>query len=610
MSATVARWLLGAVLVPCVLGSALGNELTATVSADAVTMADTVQLTVSLERDGNAALDSYRPPSAPDFEVIRAVDGAQQLSWTIVNGRQSVRMVDEHVYLLKPRKKGALVIGPAIAKLGSLELKSKPITVRVSGIPKNMISIGANGQVVQPIAPPTSMKSDVDIHLEASVDKPKVYVGEQVNASWRLWAATDIQRYRSLADPKTDYFWSEDITPQQKSWERQSVRGRDYQVMLLVERALFPLKAGKLTVTPLKAEVTTMQSLFSPRASDQTQSNALEIDVRSLPSDGKPPNFPSTNVGHFEVKAAVDRTHVAAGDAVTLKITVTGAGNVHGARISKLFDKGDGPDGWRAYEPTTKETIDRGTVVQGSKVITYLMTPQRGGRLTIPGVELLYFDPTTARYEVSRTGPLEVEVEGDPKGVQTSAAGTPGENVLSRQIRPIHNRASLSARIAELLFERPRLRVIVLLAPPLIWLLVLFIDGLRRRLAKDTPRSRRRRARANARRRLRVAEYNIKAGRPPAFFAECARAIYEHLEFRLGAKVESFTLDGLRVHLAQRGFSKETAEAICRELENCDFARFAPSASGPGEMRAALRRARTLLGFIENERLTAIAEVA
>jgi hypothetical protein len=36
-----------------------------------------------------------------------------------------------------------------------------------------------------------------------------------------------------------------------------------------------------------------------------------------------------------------------------------------------------------------------------------------------------------------------------------------------------------------------------------------------------------------------------------------------------------------------------------RELENCDFARFAPSASGPGEMRAALRRVRNLLGWIE-----------
>jgi hypothetical protein len=75
--------------------------------------------------------------------------------------------------------------------------------------------------------------------------------------------------------------------------------------------------------------------------------------------------------------------------------------------------------------------------------------------------------------------------------------------------------------------------------------------------------------------------------------------LYEHLEYRLGSKVEAFTLGELRQHLTSRGFDKPTADAVVQELENCDFARFAPSASGPGEMRAALRRVRTLLAQIE-----------
>jgi hypothetical protein len=108
--------------------------------------------------------------------------------------------------------------------------------------------------------------------------------------------------------------------------------------------------------------------------------------------------------------------------------------------------------------------------------------------------------------------------------------------------------------------------------------------------------------RRSARHRLRVAEYHIKASRPSAFFGECARVIYEHLEYRVGAKVEALTLAELRAHLESRGFPKETAEAVVKELENCDFARFAPSASGPGEMRAALRRVRLLLGMIEKAR--------
>jgi hypothetical protein len=150
----------------------------------------------------------------------------------------------------------------------------------------------------------------------------------------------------------------------------------------------------------------------------------------------------------------------------------------------------------------------------------------------------------------------------------------------------------------------------MLAAPPGAWLLVLVGDALRRRLARETAGSKRRRARRSARRRLRVAEYHIKAQRPSAFFGECARVIYEHLEYRLGAKVEALTLGELRVHLTKHGFDKETAEAVVKELENCDFARFAPSASGPGEMRAALRRVRTLLGWIEKVRPSTEKEAA
>ena len=78
----------------------------------------------------------------------------------------------------------------------------------------------------------------------------------------------------------------------------------------------------------------------------------------------------------------------------------------------------------------------------------------------------------------------------------------------------------------------------------------------------------------------------------------------------LGTKAEAYTLDQLRALLVERGFAKDTAEAIVKELENCDFARFAPSASGPGEMKAAARRVRTLLGFIEREKLAGDKEAA
>jgi hypothetical protein len=193
--------------------------------------------------------------------------------------------------------------------------------------------------------------------------------------------------------------------------------------------------------------------------------------------------------------------------------------------------------------------------------------------------------------------------------VTAAPTAAPQENVLENQIRPIRNRSKVHSSVGERLL-RGRIAAVMLAAPPGAWLLVLVGDALRRSLARETAGSKRRRARRSARRRLRVAEYHIKAQRPSAFFGECARVIYEHLEYRLGAKVEALTLGELREHLLKHGFDKETAEACVKELENCDFARFAPSASGPGEMRAALRRVRTLLGWIEKTRPVTEKEAA
>jgi hypothetical protein len=374
------------------------------------------------------------------------------------------------------------------------------------------------------------------------------------------------------------------------------IKGQEYAVALILKKALFPLRAGKLTITPLEAEATTLQSAFYAGASAVRRSPPITVEVLPLPAQGRPPGFDAHNVGQLQLEASVDRARVKAGEAVTLKVLVRGTGNLRSVKPPRVD-----VDGFKVYEPTTRENIERGDVIRGDKTFTYLLMPLRGGALTIPALELPYFDPKQAKYDVARAAPIALTVEGDPTKVGAQSGAEPHENVLGAQLRPIRNRTHAGSRISERVW-RGRLRWLLLLTPPTAWVLVLVVDGLRRRLTRETARSKRRRARRTARKRLRAAEYHIKAGRPSAFFTECARVIYEHLEYRLGQKVEALTLAELRTHLESRGFEKETVEAIVKELESCDFSRFAPSASGPGEMRAALRRTRTLLGWIEKAR--------
>jgi hypothetical protein len=576
-----------------------GVKFEARVAMENLTLDQNIELTVTLERDGNQVFESYRPPQPPlDLELMHT-GTSQQMQMSFVNGRQAMRVVEEHQYLYRAKKKGSFTIGPASVKVAGQTLSTRPITVHIAPVPKNAVSTVAPPgtpavQGAQP--PPDTLKGDEDLYVDARLDKPKVYVGEQVTASWRLYTRSDILKYRSLTEPKHEDFWSEDlfVPTGHLAWDRQVVKGNEYAVAMLLKKALFPLKAGKLTITALESEATTLQSAFYANASATRRSVPLTVEVMPLPAEGRPPGFDPVNVGQYDLVGQIDRTSVKAGEALTFRVTVKGIGNVRNVKLPRL----DKLDGFKAYEPTTKESLEKGDLVRGEKTYTYLLMPLRGGSLTLPAIEMPYFDPTAGRYAVAKTQPVTITVEGDPTKVDTASSAPTQDNVLGPQIRPIRNKDKVRSGAGETLW-RGRFWWIVLVAPPGLWLLTLIVDAIRRRLSRETAGSKRRRARRSARRRLRVAEYHIKAQRPSAFFGECARVIYEHLEYRLGHKVEALTLGELRGHLETHGFSKETSEACVRELENCDFARFAPSASGPGEMRAALRRVRNLLGWIE-----------
>jgi hypothetical protein len=573
-----------------------GIRFEATVPSENITLDQTVELTISLERDGAQAFEAYRAPSAPDFELLHS-GTSEQMQWQTINGRQSVRVIEQHAYVLRPRKKGAFTIGPATVRIGGQEVRTRSITIHVAPIPKNAISLNPPTPAQPLLSAPESLRADDEVFVDATLDKSKVYVGQQVTATWRLYTLSELLRYRSLADPKHEDFWGENlIAPSAHiAWDRQLVRGREYSVAMLFKKALFPLKSGTLSITPLEVEATTLQSAFFVGASATKKSRALTVEVLPLPAAGRPVDFSASNVGSYSLRSEVDRKVVKAGEAVSWKITLSGTGNLHNAKLARP----EGLDAFKVYEPTIKEDLGREDTIKGEKSYTYLLMPQKGGKLALPAVQLAYFDPVVGKYEVAKAAPIELTVEGDPAAMQNAQNAPSQDNVLDRQVRPIRNRASVHSRIGERLWRGPSLVAVLLAAPPLLWLMVLAGDALRRRLSRDTPGARRRRARRGARKRLRKAEYHIKAQRPPAFFGECARVLYEHLEYRLGAKVEALTLSELRAHLESRGFSKETAEGVVKELENCDFARFAPSASGPGEMRAALRRVRTLLGWIE-----------
>jgi hypothetical protein len=246
--------------------------------------------------------------------------------------------------------------------------------------------------------------------------------------------------------------------------------------------------------------------------------------------------------------------------------------------------------------------------VRGERKFAYVLSPQKGGQLPVGPIEIAYFNTETGRYDTARTDLLSVKVVGDPSKLGGGSADT-ADNVITREIRPPRELAAVSPRFFDD-FHRSRLFLVALLFPGAAFLGVVLVDVVRERLHRETPRARLRRARGRARKRQRMAEVHIRGNRPRKFFDEMARMMYEHIEERIGQPVAALTRDQLRVLLVERGFPADLVNDLIGELEKCDFARFAPSAAGPGEMKSALRRAQELLRAIEKVRPAVAEEVS
>ena len=64
-----------------------------------------------------------------------------------------------------------------------------------------------------------------------------------------------------------------------------------------MKKALFPLHAGRLSITPMEAQLSRVDFFGTAVRSQRVTSSPVEIEVLPLPKDGQPPGFDPANVG-------------------------------------------------------------------------------------------------------------------------------------------------------------------------------------------------------------------------------------------------------------------------------------------------------------------------
>ena len=116
-------------------------------------------------------------------------------------------------------------------------------------------------------------------------------------------------------------------------------------------------------------------------------SQPATINVKPLPS-GKPASF-SGAVGDFTMTADINTDHVKANEAVTIKVKISGNGNLKLVKNPEVAF----PNDFDIYDPKVESDTKTTTAgVSGSKTIEYMAIPRYNGNFEIPAIQFSYFD--------------------------------------------------------------------------------------------------------------------------------------------------------------------------------------------------------------------------
>ena len=289
-----------------------------------------------------------------------------------------------------------------------------------------------------------------EIFLRAEAEPARPYAGQQVTYTLYLFTQVDVRSVNPEELPTFEGFWKEDI-PQPDQLAPQMVMrdGKQFGRVVLLQRALFPRRAGRHEIDPMVATLVALIPDSSPFGSlmphsqeIRRSSNRVVIDVQELPPP--PPGFQGA-VGRLRLNASLEPNHLEVGDATTLTLRLDGSGHLQGIPAPQLPEI----PGVRVFPPQQQSAESlSGEELRGERTWSFVLVPEKPGSWQLPAIEVPYFDPRRGRYEVARTTALPLEVRGatqhaDDNGqtidlhpIRTAALPAVGGSIGSTHLAP------------------------------------------------------------------------------------------------------------------------------------------------------------------------------
>lgn len=551
-----------------------------------VVMGTTFQLSFSINTMADP--NDLRLPDLVNFEILAGPFTAS--SQQIVNGQYSSSIA--FTYTLQPKKVGTYTIGPASITASKQRYTSNGLSIKVLPADKNAKPQQQGGGAESQGGGETTSAtiSGQDVFLHANITKTKVFEQEAFLVTYKLYSLPDVLGVEDFKLPEFKGFVMQkiDLPPDQHP-QLENYNGRNYTTYTLYQVLLFPQRSGVYNIEKAvgtfgfrlrnQRKVRSIFDDFFDTYQDvkkSVSSPSLHVDVMPLPIAGKPASFSGT-VGDFRLNAQIDKTSLKTNESVTVKITISGTGNLKLINTLPLKFPAD----FEAYEPKVDNNYKTSAAgVTGTKTMEYLAIPRQPGDFVIAPVSFSFFDVATRTYKTISTPEYKIHVD---KGSGTSTTVvdnyTQKENikVLNQDIRYIntdHFKLSLqpSFLIKDFIFW---LFYII----PLLFAIALFF--LFRKQARDNANIalvRNRKANKMALKRLKQASVYMKEQKKEPFYDEVLKACWGYMSYKLYIPVADLTKDKIQSELVAHSVD-ETLINRCMELLNtCEFARYAPAA--------------------------------
>ncbi len=507
-----ARLALG-ILCTFMTGAVLAASYQIGTQPNPVTVGQTAQLVItSTEEQGLIA----QLPRTAGINWLNNGVPSTNTSIQIINGRRTGSFRTE--YLFEATKEGEIILPDFTIVMGGKSFVTKGYKIR---------AIPYDGSALSEL-----INLAVTFNGESQLPA-RLVVGQLVELNIRLFIDERLQLVADNRHPDSftlvsNYFPRIDLENvvwrdyEQNQHSRRFLFENERKVQLgnksfrLFEytAAFYPLKSGKLEGAILHAvpylvngQGDTILGFF--RGHQQVRKHPLRIPIGPVDVQAQPP-LPAGGiylglVGDWQVELSLDNDNVTVGDDFTMRLAVTGTGSVEGLRVPELKIPG-----FNVYEPEVTRVVGK---ERHTGSISWVLVP-RSAESELQTLTFLTLDPREMSYAVHAfqpqltVSPGESSAEIAPHIVDSGEASTASqpERRLA-DIQYIMTQPSAYLRVP-LWREKLPMALVVMVASPLLWLILLGLARRRERLAGNVFSRRRRQAlreRGKVLRRLRKA---------------------------------------------------------------------------------------------------------